>query len=264
MKKRNFAFTLAETLIVIGIIGVVAALTIPTLNSDTNNKDKVTKVKKAYTVLEDAFGRMASEYGPLDEWSSDVLTSERVANKMAAFMKVNKKCIASGDISGNCFAAGAKMLKTTGGLTTDDINGNVSSFVLSDSMSVAFDVAKDAAGTNAECQSVTGFNVSKVCGMAVIDVDGAAKGKNTHGLDLFAFYLTPDGLVPVGLENDGNYKSVDSKDDNCINGAADAKYACTAWVVYNGNMDYNKPNATTCVDGTNGLSWEKGKTTCND
>ena len=84
MKKRNFAFTLAETLIVIGIIGVVAALTIPTLNSDTNNKDKVTKVKKAYTVLEDAFGRMASEYGPLDEWSSDVLTSERVANKMAA------------------------------------------------------------------------------------------------------------------------------------------------------------------------------------
>ena len=31
----NFAFTLAETLIVMGIIGVVAALTLPNLNSST-------------------------------------------------------------------------------------------------------------------------------------------------------------------------------------------------------------------------------------
>ena len=46
--RKTLAFTLAETLIVIGIIGVVAALTIHTLNSDTNSKDKITKVDYSY------------------------------------------------------------------------------------------------------------------------------------------------------------------------------------------------------------------------
>ena len=46
MKKQN-AFTLAEVLITLGIIGVVAAMTIPTLMQNINAKDVVAKVKKA-------------------------------------------------------------------------------------------------------------------------------------------------------------------------------------------------------------------------
>lgn len=48
---KKIAFTLAETLIVMGIIGVVAALTIPNLNSSTADKEKVAKVKKRYTKI---------------------------------------------------------------------------------------------------------------------------------------------------------------------------------------------------------------------
>ena len=33
--KKNFAFTLAETLIVMGVIGIVSALTLPNLNAST-------------------------------------------------------------------------------------------------------------------------------------------------------------------------------------------------------------------------------------
>ena len=40
-----------------GIIGVVAALTLPNLNSSTGDKEKVAKVKKIYSNLNDAFGR---------------------------------------------------------------------------------------------------------------------------------------------------------------------------------------------------------------
>ena len=47
---RPLAFTLAEVLIVIGIIGVVAALTLPNLNHATGDKEKVTKVKKIYCI----------------------------------------------------------------------------------------------------------------------------------------------------------------------------------------------------------------------
>lgn len=48
---KYIAFTLAETLIVMGIIGVVAALTIPNLNSSTADKEKVAKVKKYIKTL---------------------------------------------------------------------------------------------------------------------------------------------------------------------------------------------------------------------
>lgn len=48
---KKIAFTLAETLIVMGIIGVVAALTIPNLNSSTADKEKVAKVKRYTKIL---------------------------------------------------------------------------------------------------------------------------------------------------------------------------------------------------------------------
>ena len=41
---HSLAFTLAETLIVMGIIGVVAALTIPNMNKNTNNTENVVKL----------------------------------------------------------------------------------------------------------------------------------------------------------------------------------------------------------------------------
>ena len=39
--KKLIAFTLAETLIVMGAIGVVAALTIPNMSRDTGNVEKL-------------------------------------------------------------------------------------------------------------------------------------------------------------------------------------------------------------------------------
>ena len=45
MKKR-FGFTLAEVLITLGIIGVVAAMTIPTLIQNTNSVKFATQFKK--------------------------------------------------------------------------------------------------------------------------------------------------------------------------------------------------------------------------
>ena len=66
--KRFFAFTLADTLIVMGIIGIVSALTLPHLNSSTGEKEKVAKVKKLYSNLNDAYGRAVVTYGPFKSW----------------------------------------------------------------------------------------------------------------------------------------------------------------------------------------------------
>lgn len=88
--RKAFAFTLAETLIVMGIIGVVAALTIPNLNSSTANKEKVAKVKKVYQNLTDAYGRMNAVYGRIDEWTTH--NSTIFGDRLSEFMKTSKNC----------------------------------------------------------------------------------------------------------------------------------------------------------------------------
>lgn len=52
---KNRAFTLAEILITIGIIGVVAALTMPSLINSYKDKQFKTAYKKAYSDIQNAF-----------------------------------------------------------------------------------------------------------------------------------------------------------------------------------------------------------------
>ena len=50
-KSKNLAFTLAEVLITLGVIGVVAAMTLPTVVANYQKTVTVKKLKKAYTTL---------------------------------------------------------------------------------------------------------------------------------------------------------------------------------------------------------------------
>ncbi len=55
---NKLGFTLAEVLITLGIIGIVAALTIPGLLSRNEEKVRETQLKKAYSVLSQAHQMM--------------------------------------------------------------------------------------------------------------------------------------------------------------------------------------------------------------
>ena len=70
MKIQAFkkAFTLAEVLITLGIIGVVAAMTIPTLINAQQEKATITKLKKTYSVLQQALLSAQQEYGDVPSW----------------------------------------------------------------------------------------------------------------------------------------------------------------------------------------------------
>lgn len=59
----KFAFTLAEVLITIGIIGVIAAVTLPAVISNTQNKQLETGLKKSVSVIEQALNMYQAEYG---------------------------------------------------------------------------------------------------------------------------------------------------------------------------------------------------------
>ena len=52
--KKHLGFTLAEVLITLGIIGVVAAMTIPTLRSNTNSSEMKTAFKKVLSAMNQA------------------------------------------------------------------------------------------------------------------------------------------------------------------------------------------------------------------
>ena len=61
--KYKFGFTLAEVLITLGIIGVVAALTIPTLITKYKNQVTVNQLKKHYSVVSQGFQKMLVDEG---------------------------------------------------------------------------------------------------------------------------------------------------------------------------------------------------------
>lgn len=62
MKKR-FGFTLAEVLITLGIIGVVAAMTIPTLMQHINGTRFVSQYKKSLSTINQAIELAEAHYG---------------------------------------------------------------------------------------------------------------------------------------------------------------------------------------------------------
>ena len=67
MKMRN-AFTLAEVLITLGIIGIVAAMTLPSIIEKYQEKVTVSKVRKMYALLQEAYLRVENKYGPASSW----------------------------------------------------------------------------------------------------------------------------------------------------------------------------------------------------
>lgn len=68
IKETKLAFTLAEVLITQGIIGVVAALTIPALIANYEKQATVSKLKESYAILQEAISQSVIENSDVSEW----------------------------------------------------------------------------------------------------------------------------------------------------------------------------------------------------
>ena len=235
---KAIAFTLAETLVVMGIIGVVAALTIPNLNQSTGDREKVAKVKKVYANLTDAFGRATAVYGPIDEWfinlPEGVTANQRLADRMTEFMKISKSC--GGDGSG-CFPDDD--YKTLDDDTDESpINWNEEPmYLLADGTAIDFYIYDE------NCSTTGGQLKNELCGFLYVDIDGV-KGSNTLGKDYLLFHVAKSGIYPQGAQitedNSANYGK------SCFERGA----GCAGWIIEMGNMDYLKANKGVCPNGT--------------
>ena len=86
--KRGF--TLAEVLITLGIIGVVAAMTIPTLISNVSRKQHLTAFKKKYAEITEAVKLSTIENQEPSKWNYDLEDDEFFATYLAPYLKTTR------------------------------------------------------------------------------------------------------------------------------------------------------------------------------
>ena len=78
VSSKNAAFTLAEVLITLGIIGVVAAMTIPTLVNSYAKKQTVVKLKNIYSVISNASKMSEVMNGSMNTWDFSLATDSGI------------------------------------------------------------------------------------------------------------------------------------------------------------------------------------------
>ncbi len=89
MKKINKAFTLAEVLITLGIIGVVAAMTLPLLIQEYRKNVVENRLKQTYSQLSQVFKLAENEHGEMYNWVDELSTRINVSkstSEMAPFI----------------------------------------------------------------------------------------------------------------------------------------------------------------------------------
>lgn len=227
-------FTLAEVLITLGIIGVIAALTVPTLISKYSEKVMVSTLKETYSYLSQAYTSAMYEYGSPKSWNLIGFTSgEGAANltdKLVPYIKIQKNCRNSGSSDLSCLDS--FVYKTLSG--TDAYNfGSSTSYSKVKLQNGAVLIGQ---ALRSDCSSTLG-ELKNICGAIMVDVNGN-NGPNTWGKDLHRFYVTTQSIIPSGSRYFSSNVSY-SFEKACASNNGDIHGAqCTAWVIENGNMDY--------------------------
>jgi len=195
LKKGNKkGFTLAEVLITLGIIGVVASLTIPTLMANYQKVQEVAGLKKAYAEITEALRLMANDHGCPDDLKCTNAfifgDNETLGNEFKKYFKLAKDCGSSYDSNDEktkCLATSwCNHYDGSGGREdmNDDQDGYYN-FITADGFGVSL-FSYDCADSG---WSTANLNINQLCADVWVDVNGA-KGPNNWGRDIFEFYIT--------------------------------------------------------------------------
>lgn len=244
------AFTLAEVLITLGIIGIVATMTIPSLINNVQKQQYTTSLKKAYTVANQALLQMAADNGCVNDLKCtglfDVGTDRlTLGTEFVKYFKVVKDCGITSHLG--CFSDSVSTAFDGGVARVDrDADGDYQ-FITGDG--IAFKVWNRANGCVDLGQSthVTN-NMSQICGQLYLDVNGPTKGPNNMGRDIFMFYITNGNgvlLYPYGgIDSNTGFsywKNPDGSMRKCFPGDGDGAdgYFCTGRIMDEGwEMNY--------------------------
>lgn len=208
------AFTLAEVVIVIGIIGVIAELTIPDLVKNISDMQYKVAWKKEFSAFSQATMQMSSDNGgTLEGLFAD---TKDMRNKYAQYMIKAKICDDS--IAELCRVENVKELSGKPAAF-----GTGPSIILNDGAVVQFWLS------NGNCQQPVGSRPTNTpvifyrCGGAAVDINGLKK-PNVFGKDIFDFHILKDRILPYGTQGDFS-------DEDCS--PTGSGEACSATYLYN-------------------------------
>ncbi len=207
-KNKKGAFTLAELLVAMSILAVIAVMTVPSLRDDAQRKENAAKVTKAYASIAQAFDYMEAQL-PMTLWKADW-----------AYEQLEKQLNIIGE---DCFPAVALRFPNGDG---DSNYGSANSYRLADGTCARIIITDDLG----ELSSRWGLGSGKYKATVSIDVNGANR-PNVWGQDVFLFKLIPErGLVPSGAETGCGDKT---GNDDYLNSGTDL-YGCAAKVIQYG------------------------------
>ena len=215
---KKIGFTLAETLITLGIIGVVASLTLPVLSENYNKKVYATRFKKAYSELYNAIKLSEAYNGISSDWNINFSENQQENSKMFTDKYIlpyykNLKFCSFGRNEPNC---------------GEVYGGNSANYITQNGTGMSFYIN----------ENYNGYKFIAV----VIDINNSKK-PNLFGNDAMTFELSDDGrLVPSGWV-DGLTR------DDAKNGFENSKgqtVSCESeYINENGKIIYAKRNGCT-------------------
>lgn len=219
MLEKTGGFTLAEVLITLAIIGVVAAMTLPTLITSGRNKQLESALKKEYSIVAQALDLYNADYGIR-------LTSENAAgwgvkDIIIKYFKILKDCgYGSEDTSEALEKVCIPNYVNTGSTENNSTNyktlngkSNIDLKYFDDGQFVLVD------GSLVLLENKSGGQL-----FISVDVNGYNKRPNRLGQDLFMFEINEKGaLLPMGAKGTHYYSDNDEYcslgSSNNMNGA---------------------------------------------
>lgn len=200
MKK---GFTLAEVLITLGIIGVVAALTLPSLITNYRKKQTVAQLKKVYSELSQAAQMSVVQNGDMKNWDYNLSGEEFFNTYLSNFIKMGSQTVEDAK------KAGVVYIKASGEEEVSFTNLYDSGKILT-----------LTSGTQILMDTVRYSSIQTY----LVDLNGFKK-PNRIGVDVFALTVTPDGVQTFKWD-DGESLSVKRDREALHNGPSREGYQC--------------------------------------
>ena len=199
MKKKGF--TLAEALVALAVVGVVAAMTVPQIAIGVQKKQAGAMLAKAYAQIEQGMQNYVQAYNDTSADGSFVEKWTDIPNKDIKVLMTYSGAKFVKELNSGDF-----MIKTRPG--SGGSIGSGGDLYRFNKLPVEFEVS----------QFLWSYNI-------MVDVNGIENKPNTYGVDVFRFKLDPNG----GFEPEGK----EDWKEKCGDTISDGK-ACTARVMAEG------------------------------
>lgn len=223
--SKNIAFTLAEVLIVMAIIGMIAEMTIPDLMNNVQKQQFTSTFLEDYSILQQASQQLVTENGGNIKGVYPTYNDFFFALiRKLKYMKICPEVTTVGD----CWAPITRNLNNP---NLAALQPNSLTVVLLNGSSVQVDAtpgwfASDCSlGESYSIPWYRGNGSTGVCAMLNVDVNGVA-GPNIMGRDTFQFYMPnaagafPDGIPGTDDYLDGHWGYCSMGSDDYYNGIA--------------------------------------------